>query len=81
MASARRGAPRAAIRRRRSPRTCGAARRCAEEETRLINRRRRSHEIARAIDAAGKVFVIGLGEDGMPARAFAVKLDAARHSR
>ena len=26
------------------------------------------------IDAAGKVFVIGLGEDGIPARAFAIRL-------
>ena len=46
----------------------------AEEETRLINTPEKIAEIARAIDAAGKVFVIGLGEDGLPARAFAVKL-------
>jgi DNA-binding MurR/RpiR family transcriptional regulator len=46
----------------------------AEEETRLINTPAKIGEIARAIDAAGKVFVIGLGEDGLPARAFAVKL-------
>jgi DNA-binding MurR/RpiR family transcriptional regulator len=46
----------------------------AEEETRLINTPEKIAEIARAIDAAGKVFVIGLGEDGLPARAFALKL-------
>jgi DNA-binding MurR/RpiR family transcriptional regulator len=46
----------------------------AEEETRLINTPAKIAEIARAIDSAGKVFVIGLGEDGLPAHAFAVKL-------
>ena len=46
----------------------------AEEETRLINTPEKIAEIARAIDGAGKVFVIGLGEDGLPARAFAVRL-------
>jgi DNA-binding MurR/RpiR family transcriptional regulator len=46
----------------------------AEEETRLINTPEKIAEIARAIDTAGKVFVIGLGEDGLSARAFAVKL-------
>ncbi len=46
----------------------------AEEETRLINTPEKIAEIARAIDSAGKVFVIGLGEDGLQARAFAVKL-------
>jgi DNA-binding MurR/RpiR family transcriptional regulator len=46
----------------------------AEEETRLINTPDKIAEIARAIDAAGKVFVIGLGEDGLAAHAFAVKL-------
>jgi len=46
----------------------------AEEETRLINTPEKIAEIARAIDAAGKVFVMGLGEDGLIARAFAVKL-------
>jgi DNA-binding MurR/RpiR family transcriptional regulator len=46
----------------------------AEEETRLINTPEKIAEIARALDAASKVFVIGLGEDGVPARAFAVKL-------
>jgi DNA-binding MurR/RpiR family transcriptional regulator len=46
----------------------------AEEETRLINTPEKITQIARAINAAGKVFVIGLGEDGVTARAFAVKL-------
>lgn len=46
----------------------------AEEETRLINTPEKIAEIARALNAASKVFVIGLGEDGMPARAFAGKL-------
>jgi DNA-binding MurR/RpiR family transcriptional regulator len=46
----------------------------AEEETRLINTSEKISEIARAIDAADRVFIIGLGEDGLPARAFAVKL-------
>jgi DNA-binding MurR/RpiR family transcriptional regulator len=46
----------------------------AEEETRLINTPDKVAEIARAIDGADKVFVLGVGEDGVPARAFAVKL-------
>jgi len=46
----------------------------AEEETRLINTPEKILEIARSIDAAGRVFIIGLGEDGVAARAFAVKL-------
>jgi len=46
----------------------------AEEETRLINTPAKIAEIARAIESAGKVFVIGLGEDGVPARAFTSKL-------
>jgi DNA-binding MurR/RpiR family transcriptional regulator len=46
----------------------------AEEETRLINTPEKIAEIARAIDAAEKVFVLGLGEDSLPAHAFAVKL-------
>lgn len=46
----------------------------AEQETRLINPASRIDAIAAAIDAAGKVFVIGLGEDGIPARAFAIRL-------
>ena len=46
----------------------------AEEETRLINTPAKIAEIARAIEGAGKVFIIGLGEDGVPARAFTSKL-------
>ena len=46
----------------------------AEEETRLINTPPKIAQIARAIDGAGKVFFIGLGADGVPARAFALKL-------
>lgn len=46
----------------------------AEEETRLINTPASIAAIARAIDAAGKVFCIGLGDDGVPARAFAMRL-------
>jgi DNA-binding MurR/RpiR family transcriptional regulator len=46
----------------------------AEEETRLINTPEKIAEIARAIDVAGKVFVIGIGEDGPAAQAFAVRL-------
>jgi DNA-binding MurR/RpiR family transcriptional regulator len=48
----------------------------AEEETRHINTPEKIAEIAHAIDGAGKVFVLGQGEDGLPARAFAVKLAA-----
>ncbi len=46
----------------------------AEQETRLINPSGRIDAIAAAIAAAGKVFIIGLGEDGIPARAFAIRL-------
>jgi DNA-binding MurR/RpiR family transcriptional regulator len=46
----------------------------AEQETRLINPSTRVDAIAEAIGKAGKVFIIGLGEDGMPARAFAMRL-------
>jgi DNA-binding MurR/RpiR family transcriptional regulator len=46
----------------------------AEQETRLINPSARIDEIAAAIGGAGKVFIIGLGEDGIPARAFAMRL-------
>lgn len=46
----------------------------AEEETRLINPPDRIDAIAAAIAGAGRVFVIGLDEDGVAARAFALKL-------
>jgi DNA-binding MurR/RpiR family transcriptional regulator len=46
----------------------------AEQETRLINPPALVDAIADAIGKAGKVFIIGLGEDGIPARAFAMRL-------
>ncbi len=46
----------------------------AEEETRLINAPDKIDAIATAIDRASKVFCIGLGEDGIAARNFAMKL-------
>lgn len=46
----------------------------AEAATRLINPPERIDAIAAAIQQAGKVFIIGLGEDGIPARAFATRL-------
>ncbi len=49
----------------------------AEEETRLINTPDKIAEIARAMDAADKVFIIGIGDDGPPARSFAARLTLA----
>ena len=46
----------------------------AEQETRLINPSANIDAIADVIAGAGKVFMIGLGEDGIPARAFALRL-------
>ncbi len=46
----------------------------AEQETRLINPSTGIDAIAGVIGKAGKVFMIGLGEDGIPARAFAMRL-------
>lgn len=46
----------------------------AEEETRLINSPEALGTVARTIGAAGKVFIIGLGEDDIHARAFALRL-------
>src|ERR1041385_4079158 len=46
----------------------------AEQATCLINPPEHVDEIAAAIGKAGKVFIIGLGEDGIPARAFALRL-------
>jgi len=46
----------------------------AEAETQLINPGERIDAIAAMLQQAGKVYVIGLGEDGIPARAFATRL-------
>ncbi|ADV28388.1 transcriptional regulator, RpiR family [Pseudoxanthomonas suwonensis 11-1] len=46
----------------------------AEEETRLINPRERIEAIVGLVDGAGKVFVCGLGDDGLFAREFAMRL-------
>ncbi len=46
----------------------------AEEATRLINPADAIDAVAGTIDRAGKVFIIGLGEDDIHARAFALKL-------
>ena len=46
----------------------------AEQETRLINPSTGIDAIAGLIGKADKVFIIGLGEDGIPARAFAMRL-------
>lgn len=46
----------------------------AEEETRLINEPHSIDKIAAALADAGKVFLMGMGEDAVAARAFAMKL-------
>lgn len=46
----------------------------AEQATRLINQPDRIDAIARAIQQAGKVFLAGLGQDGIVARGFSMKL-------
>jgi DNA-binding MurR/RpiR family transcriptional regulator len=46
----------------------------AEQATRLINSPETVAAVAAAVGAAGKVFLIGLGEDDIHARAFALKL-------
>lgn len=46
----------------------------AEEETRLINSPDKIESLASLIAAAGRVFCVGLGEDGISAHAFASKL-------
>jgi DNA-binding MurR/RpiR family transcriptional regulator len=46
----------------------------AEEETRLINAPDKLAAIANALDRAAKVFLIGSGDDGVAAQAFAMKL-------
>jgi DNA-binding MurR/RpiR family transcriptional regulator len=46
----------------------------AEEETRLLNPRASLEKVVGMLDNAGKVFVCGLGEDGLYAREFALRL-------
>ena len=46
----------------------------AEEETRLLNPRSQVEQIVALVDGAGKVFVCGLGDDGLFAREFAMRL-------
>ncbi|HET9483740.1 MAG TPA: MurR/RpiR family transcriptional regulator [Xanthomonadales bacterium] len=46
----------------------------AEEETRLINPPDKVDRIAASLERARRLFIIGLGGDGIPARAFAMKL-------
>ena len=46
----------------------------AEEETRLIKAQGKIEGVASMIDRAGKVFLIGIGDDGIPAQSFAMKL-------
>lgn len=46
----------------------------AEEETRLLNPREQVEAIVGMIDRADKVFVCGLGDDGLFAREFAMRL-------
>jgi len=46
----------------------------AESETRLINPPEALEGIANAMDVAGKVFIIGLGHDGIAARMFSQQL-------
>ena len=46
----------------------------AEEETRLINLPVKVDRIAETIAQARRLFIIGLGEDGIPARGLAMKL-------
>jgi DNA-binding MurR/RpiR family transcriptional regulator len=48
----------------------------AEEETRAINAPDKLSDAAQAIDEAGKVFVLGIGEDGVVAQCFAARLAA-----
>ena len=48
----------------------------AEEETRAINSADRIEEAAAAVAEAEKIFVLGLGEDGIVAQGFAAKLSA-----
>jgi DNA-binding MurR/RpiR family transcriptional regulator len=46
----------------------------AEEETRLINDADTLTEIASLLARAGRIYALGLGEDGLPAQAFSMRL-------
>ena len=46
----------------------------AEEETRLLNPPEQVEAVAAMLRDAGKVFVVGIGEDSVMARAFAIRL-------
>ena len=46
----------------------------AEEETRLLNPPERIDAMVEMLRGADKVFVVGIGEDGVSARAFAIRL-------
>lgn len=48
----------------------------AEEETRLINPEGSIDQIVEFIRQAGKIFVLGIGEDSIAARAFAIRLSS-----
>jgi DNA-binding MurR/RpiR family transcriptional regulator len=48
----------------------------AEEETRAINAEEKFAAAAKTIDAAQRIFVLGVGEDGVIAQAFGAKLTA-----
>lgn len=48
----------------------------AEEETRAINTEDNYEAAAKSLNAAGKIFVLGLGDDGALAQGFAAKLGA-----
>ncbi len=51
-----------------------ASKAAAEEETRLLNPRQNLEAIVQLLDGATKVFVCGLGDDGLYAREFAMRL-------
>ncbi|HRN62973.1 MAG TPA: MurR/RpiR family transcriptional regulator [Luteimonas sp.] len=55
-------------------RTLWQAKSRAEEETRLLNPPEQIEAVAAMIRDAGKIFVVGIGEDSVLARAFAIRL-------
>ena len=58
----------------RAARTLRASKAAAEEETRAANPQGEVQRIVTLLDAAPKLFVYGLGEDGVYAREFAMRL-------